>query len=109
VYSSIQQQCLKQLGIPLYQLKQGMLVEAESPNEEIHNAEISDSFLTDLRIIFPNLIEESNKLILTTKLTWCYSKQGNVELADGILRAPHPNKLSPQQKRQIWQFVIHVE
>lgn len=107
MYSTIQQQCLQQLGIPLYQLKEEVFVTEQEPSHQavLDWSEVSETFLSDIKTLFPKAKIIDQILQLEGELHWQLVEGSEVTLVDQIIQSPWPSDLSVQNKKELWQFL----
>lgn len=109
LYTASQQQCLEQLGIPLYQLKQAPIkaqqgTEASEKGELINPGQDSE-FWTDLLVLFPQAKIRTQGVQLTEVLTWSFYQQGEIEFHPNHLSTPIWQTLTWSDKKAIWQWL----
>lgn len=110
MYSALQQQCLQQLGICLYQLKPEMekTYEMASVDLELEWEKVAKQTLIDLQVLFPELQVSGAQLRLNPNLTWQLSEQEQIKLVRTSLQTQTPNLLSAAEKKQIWQQLAQL-
>lgn len=109
MYTASQQQCLEQLGIPLYQLKQAPVRTqqgAEDKNRgELIKLDPHSGFWTDLLVLFPQAKVEQQGVKLTPELMWCFYSQGDIEFQTDRISTPIWQSLSWSEKKAVWQWL----
>ncbi len=106
MYSALQHQCLNELGIPLYQLKESIL-ETSKSSVNFDWTQVEQSWLADLRVIFPSLSVGESGLLLDDSLVWTVKSEGEIKLLDRELITASPDVLTVSDKRKIWQLLSH--
>lgn len=109
MYSALQQQCLQQLDIPLYQLKSENLAVKAETEEELDWAQVAEKLIEDIKVLFPQLYISGNKLTLNSSCTWLLSKDVGIKLLDDQLHTANPDSLSVAEKKQVWQKLAQVK
>lgn len=109
MYSSIQQQCLKQLGISIYQLRDGLAVANNSPNEYLEWSSVSQGFITDIKKLFPLSELTDKQMKLTDDVIWLLSHDTKIVLSDNVLHSPMPSNMSVSQLRELWLLLAELE
>lgn len=102
MYSSIQQQCLEQLGIPLYQLKEGHAVAASEQPSSLSWSVVADCFVKDVKSLFPNAVLSEHGLALSDNFVWLLNETNDIKLSEQTLLTPLPSLLSVEQKKALW-------
>ena len=115
LYSNIQHQCLTELGIQCYELKAQFQVaepkinpKLTQTNIEMENqtwSQVSNDFISDLKILFPNLSVQSTQLQLTSNVVWQLQLNCGVSFNNGLLISEPPSKLSISAKKKLWMHL----
>lgn len=109
MYSALQQQCLQQLGIPLYQLKEGAVAVDETQQTNLDWSLVDEGFLQDVKVLFPNASVSELGLELTENYLWSLIEQGEVSCSEQGIVSPLPSKLTSEQMRKLWSMLSQVE
>ncbi len=110
MYSALQQQCLQQLGICLYQLKPEMEKSSEVTSAELELGweKVAKQTLIDLQVMFPDLQVSGAQLRLNPNFTWILSGQEQIKLGSTGFQTQRPDLLSASEKKQIWQQLAQL-
>lgn len=105
MYSALQQQCLTQLGISFYQLKANFVETEETSKVQsfLDWQQVPEQLITDLKVLFPNMLIVDNQLKLNDKVTWLLSDEKTITKTDDSLHTPLPHLMTEAEKKQTWQ------
>ena len=118
MYSTVQLQCLKQLGIPFVKLNaqytaQNNVAEEtaveKSVKSDVINSQLWQTIplemMADIKVLFPQLQLDELGARLTNQYSWSLADVTDITLNENQLVSPLPNALSSIQKRQLWQHL----
>lgn len=109
MYSNIQQQCLKELGISIYQLRDGVAVAKDNNNEYLDWSQVSKDFIADIKSLFPSSEIADKQMKLTDEVVWLLSQDSNLVVSENVLHSPLPSNMSVSQLRALWSLLAELE
>lgn len=97
MYSANQLDCLNALNIRFYDLK-----DKPQQGADDVNVFIAPELITDLQVLFPELIQHKNAIELKTGINWVFSSSAtNLEKSPNQLTSPEFSELSVDDRREI--------